>query len=97
MDYNEEIYESQCIRRPLLNDVSAVALGHHRNVHSAVAETRPPSKHYSAVAYEYPVLATSETTLGHGRRDLYPVLNLFLPNIEIYLHLNVVPRVSIHI
>ena len=52
---------------------------------------------HSVVAYAYPVLATAETTFGHGRRDLYPVLNLFLPNMEVFLHLNVVPGVSIHI
>ena len=44
-----------------------------------------------------PRLATAEATFGSGRRKLFPVLNLFLPNMEVFLHLNVVPRVSIHI
>ena len=44
-----------------------------------------------------PHLATTETTFGGGRRKLFPVLNLFLPNMEVFLHLNVVHRVSIHI
>ena len=44
-----------------------------------------------------PCLATAETTFGGGRRKLFPVLNLFLPNMEVFLHLNVVHRVSIHI
>ena len=52
--------------------------------HSMVAETRPLPKRYSAVAYMYPVLATAETTIGHGHWDLYPVLNLFLPNMEVF-------------
>ena len=43
-----------------------------------------------------PRLATAEATFGGGRRKLFPVLNLFLPNMEVFLHLNVVPRVSIH-
>ena len=57
----------------------------------------PPPKHYSVVTYLYPSLATAKTTFGGGRRKLFPVLNLFLPNMEVFLHLNVVPRVSIHI
>ena len=44
-----------------------------------------------------PRLATAEATFGGGLRKLFPVLNLFLPNMEVFLHLNVVPRVSIHI
>ena len=44
-----------------------------------------------------PHLATAETTFGGGRQKLVPVLNLFLPNMEVFLHLNVVHRVSIHI
>ena len=44
-----------------------------------------------------PHVATAETTFGGGRQKLFPVLNLFLPNMEVFLHLNVVPRVSIHI
>ena len=44
-----------------------------------------------------PHLATTETTFGSGWRKLFPVLNLFLPNMEVFLHLNVVHRVSIHI
>ena len=42
-------------------------------------------------------LAIAETTFSSGRRKLFPVLNLFLPNMEVFIHLNVVPRVSIHI
>ena len=42
-------------------------------------------------------LATAEATFGGGQRKLFHVLNLFLPNMEVFLHLNVVPRVSIHI
>ena len=57
----------------------------------------PPPKRHSMVAYLYPGLATAETKFGGGRRKLFPVLNLFLPNVEVFLHLNVVPRVSIHI
>ena len=44
-----------------------------------------------------PRLATGEAIFGGGRRKLFHVLNLFLPNMEVFLHLNVVPRVSIHI
>ena len=44
-----------------------------------------------------PRLATAEMTFGSGRRKLFPVLNLFLPHMEVFLHLNVVHRVSIHI
>ena len=44
-----------------------------------------------------PCLATTETTFGGGQRKLFPVLNLFLPNMEVFLHLNVVTGVSIHI
>ena len=44
-----------------------------------------------------PCLATTEVTFGGGRRKLFPVLNLFLPNMEVFLRLNVVPRVSMHI
>ena len=44
-----------------------------------------------------PGLATAKTTFGSGQWKLFPVLNLFLPNMEVFLHLNVVPRVSIHI
>ena len=88
---------TQVKRWPPPNDVLAVALGHHQMKHSAMAKTQPLPKHHSAVAYAYPVLATTEMTLGHGRQNLYPVLNLFLPNMEVFLHLNVVPGVSIHI
>ena len=44
-----------------------------------------------------PRLATAEATFGGGRQKLFPVLNLCLPNMEVFLHLNVVPGVSIHI
>ena len=44
-----------------------------------------------------PHLATAEMTFGGGWRKLFPVLNLFLPNMEVFLYLNVVHRVSIHI
>ena len=44
-----------------------------------------------------PGLATTEMTFSGGQRKLFPVLNLFLPNMEVFLHLNVVHRVSIHI
>ena len=44
-----------------------------------------------------PRLANAKVTFGGGQRKLFPVLNLFLPNLEVFLHLNVVPRVSIHI
>ena len=44
-----------------------------------------------------PRLATTKMTFSGGQRKLFPVLNLFLPNMEVFLHLNVVHRVSIHI
>ena len=44
-----------------------------------------------------PRLATANMTFGGGWQKLFPVLNLFLLNMEVFLHLNVVPRVSIHI
>ena len=59
-------------------------------------ETQPPPKCHSAVVYAYPVFATTETTFGRGCQNLYPVLNQFLPNMEVFLHSNVVPRVSRH-
>ena len=70
--------------------------------HSAVAYVVIPS--FAATAemtfgsgLPVPRLATAETTFGSGWRKLFPLLNLFLPNMEVFLHLNVVHRVSIHI
>ena len=70
--------------------------------HSAVAYMFVPS--FVATAkmtldggLPVPHLDTAEMTFGGGRQKFFPVLNLFLPNMEVFLHLNVVPRVSIHI
>ena len=70
--------------------------------HSVVAYVFGPS--FAATAettfrggLPVPHLATAEMTFGSGRWKLFPVLNLFLPNMEVFLHLNVVPRVSLHI
>ena len=64
--------------------------------HSVVAVTATAETAFGG-GLPVPRLATAEMTFGGGQRKLFPVLNLFLPNMEVSLHLNVVPRVSIHI